>query len=79
LINYLDDTDISVTCEFQKLTGPNGTNVGSLVTDNGIPNLVQSTGTIEMIFPEANQFYRVIFKTTEADSVSNDFDGFYVI
>jgi hypothetical protein len=79
LINYLDDTDISVTCEFQKLTGPNGTNVGSLVTDNGIPNLVESTGTIEMIFPEINQFYRVIFKTTEADSVSNDFDGFYVI
>ena len=79
LINYLDDTDISVTCEYQKLTGPNGTAVGPVVIDTSLSNLVEGKGTIEIQFPEETEFYRVIFKTTEADSVSNAFDGFYVI
>ena len=79
LINYLDDTDVPVTCEYQKLTGPNGTAVGSVITDTSLSNLVEATGTIEIQFPEETEFYRVIFKTTEADSVSNAFDGFYVI
>jgi hypothetical protein len=79
MVNYLDDTDISVTCEYQKLTGPNGTAVGSLITDTSLINLAEASGTIEVVFPESDQFYRVIFKTTEADSVSNAFGGFYVI
>ena len=79
LVNYLDDTDIAVTCELQKLTGPNGTEVGSLITITSLDNLVGPTGLVEILFPEETEFYRVIFKTTEADSVSNAFDGFYVI
>lgn len=79
LINFANTTNLTVTAEYQKLDGPNGSTIGSVTTDLGIPNLIEASGKIEMLFPEDNQFYRVIFKTTEADSVSNAFDGFYVI
>lgn len=79
LINFDNTTNVIVTCEYQKLDGPNGSAIGSLVTDTSIPNLIEESGVVEVLFPEDNEFYRVIFKTTEADSVSNAFDGFYVI
>jgi hypothetical protein len=76
LKNFADITDVVATCEYQKLSGPSGIATGTLrvvsITD------LQEKSETEIAFQDGVGFYKVNFKTTEADSEDNAFGGFYI-
>ena len=76
LKNFADITDVVATCEYQKLSGPNGTATGPLRVVS-IADLQEKSET-EITFQDKVGFYKVNFKTTEADSEDNAFGGFYI-
>ena len=76
LKNFADITDVVATCEYQKLSGPSGIATGTLRVVS-IADLQEKSET-EIAFQDGVGFYKVNFKTTEADSEDNAFGGFYI-